>query len=97
MSLSSPAERIWLCIRLNKAGKWTCDRLTERTDYKCMAMTLKRKPNHPNGNVQKLTDNLFYPSAELIWLCIRLNNAGKWACDRDTEDDDFGKKKIKGS
>ena len=22
-----------------------------------------------------LTDNLFYPSAELIWLCIRLNNA----------------------
>ena len=40
-----------------------------------------------------LTDNLFYPSAERIWLCIRLNNAGKWACDRLTEDDDFGKKK----
>ena len=25
-----------------------------------------------------LTDNLFYPSAERIWLCIRLNNAGKY-------------------
>ena len=24
-----------------------------------------------------LTDNYFYPSAERIWLCIRLNNAGK--------------------
>ena len=23
-----------------------------------------------------LTDNKFYPSAERIWLCIRLNNAG---------------------
>ena len=27
-------------------------------------------------------------------MCIRLNNAGKWACDRLTEDVDFGKKKI---
>ena len=27
-----------------------------------------------------LTDNYFYPSAERIWLCVRLNNAGKWAC-----------------
>ena len=27
-----------------------------------------------------------------VWLCIRLNNAGKWACDRLTEDADFGKK-----
>ena len=35
-----------------------------------------------------LTDNI------RIWLCIRLNNAGKWACDRFTEDVDFGKKKI---
>ena len=26
------------------------------------------------------------------WLCIRLDNAGKWACDRLTEDADFGKK-----
>ena len=25
-----------------------------------------------------LTDNGFYPSAERIWLCIRLNNAGKY-------------------
>ena len=32
-------------------------------------------------------------SAERIWLCIRLNNAGKWACDWLTEDADFGKKK----
>ena len=40
-----------------------------------------------------LTDNWFYPSAERIWLCIRLNNARKWACDRLTEDADFGKKK----
>ena len=34
-----------------------------------------------------------YPSAEQIWLCIRLNNAGKWAWDRLTEDADFSKKK----
>ena len=27
-----------------------------------------------------------------IWLCIRLYNAGKWDCDRLTEDADFGKK-----
>ena len=27
-----------------------------------------------------LIDNLFYPSAERIWLCICLNNAGKY-CD----------------
>ena len=33
-----------------------------------------------------LTDNLFYPSAEQRWT--------KWACDRLTEDADFGKKKI---
>ena len=49
-----------------------------------------------NGNTQllpDLTDNQFYPSEERICLCIRLNNAGKWACDRLTEDDDFGKKK----
>ena len=39
-----------------------------------------------------LTDNAFYPSAERIWLCIRLNNAGKWAYDRLTEDADFGEK-----
>ena len=32
-----------------------------------------------------LTDNYFYPSAERIQLGIRLNNAGKWACDRLTE------------
>ena len=37
-----------------------------------------------------LTDNLFYPSAEQI----RLYNAGKSACDRLTENADFGKKKI---
>ena len=41
-----------------------------------------------------LTDNQFHLSAERIWLCIRLNNAGEWACDRFTEDVDFGKKKI---
>ena len=41
-----------------------------------------------------LTDNHFYPSAELIWLCTRLYNVGKWPCDRLTEDADFGKKKI---
>ena len=40
------------------------------------------------------TDNQFYPSAERIWLCIHLNNAGMWVGDRLTEDDDFGKKKI---
>ena len=39
-----------------------------------------------------LTDNWFYPSPERIWLCIRLNNAGKWDCDRLSEDADFGKK-----
>ena len=26
-----------------------------------------------------------------MWLFIRLNNAGKWMCDRLTEDADFGK------
>ena len=41
-----------------------------------------------------LTDNQFYPSAEQVWLCTRLNNAGKWACNRLTEDADFGKKKT---
>ena len=41
-----------------------------------------------------LTDNSFYPSAKRIWLRIRLNNAGKWVCDRFTENADFGKKKI---
>ena len=41
-----------------------------------------------------LTDNSLYLSAERIWLCICLNNAGKWACDRLTEDADFVKKKI---
>ena len=30
-----------------------------------------------------LTANKCYPSAERIWLCIRLNNAGKY-CDRST-------------
>ena len=39
-----------------------------------------------------LTDNEFYPFAERIWLCIRFNKAGKWACDRLTEDADFGKR-----
>ena len=39
-----------------------------------------------------LTDNSLYPSAERIWLCIRF---AKWACDRLTEDDVFGKKKKK--
>ena len=38
-----------------------------------------------------LTDNKFYPSAELIWLCIRF---AKWAFDRFTEDADFGKNII---
>ena len=38
------------------------------------------------------TDNYFHPSAERIWLCIRLNNAGKWAYDCLTEDADFAKK-----
>ena len=41
-----------------------------------------------------LTDNLFYPSTERVWLCIRLNNAGKWVYDRLTADADFGKKVI---
>ena len=40
-----------------------------------------------------LTDNWFYPSTERIWLCIRLNNAEKLACDRLTEYNDFSKKK----
>ena len=30
-----------------------------------------------------LIDNYFYPSAKRIWLCLRLNNAGKY-CDRST-------------
>ena len=50
-----------------------------------------------NGNTQlmsDLTDNQFYPSVERIWLCIRLNNSGKWAWDRIKDDADFGKKKI---
>ena len=37
-----------------------------------------------------LTDNSLYPSAERIWLCICF---AKCACDRLTEDADFGKKK----
>ena len=41
-----------------------------------------------------LTDNWFYPSAERIWLRIRLNNAEKWASDRLTVDVDFGKKNL---
>ena len=41
-----------------------------------------------------LTDNQFYPSTERIWLCIRLNNAGKWVSDRLAEDADFGKKSF---
>ena len=40
-----------------------------------------------------LTDNKFYPSAERIWLCILMNNTGKLALDRLTEDADFEKKK----
>ena len=27
------AERIWLCIRWNNAGKWTCDQRTEDADF----------------------------------------------------------------
>ena len=27
-------------------------------------------------------------------MCLRLNNAGKWVCDRFTEDVDFGKNII---
>ena len=38
-----------------------------------------------------LTDNYFYPTAERIWLCIRLNNAGKYC---DITFVDFGKKTI---
>ena len=38
-----------------------------------------------------LTENWFYLSAELIWLCIRF---AKWTRNRRTEDSDFGKKKI---
>ena len=34
-------------------------------------------------------------SAERICLCIRLNNAGKWICDRLTEDADFGKSSLR--
>ena len=50
-----------------------------------------------NGNTQLLSDlidNQFYPSAERIWSCIGLNNAGKWVCQRFTEDADFDKKII---
>ena len=50
-----------------------------------------------NGNtwlMSGLTDNQIHPFAERIWLCIRLNNTGKWASDRLTKDDDFGKNKI---
>ena len=38
-----------------------------------------------------LPDNQFYPSAERIWLCIR---CAKWACNRLTENADFGKNII---
>ena len=31
--------------------------------------------------MSSLTDIWFYPSAERLWLCIRLYNAEKWACD----------------
>ena len=41
-----------------------------------------------------LTDNKVYHSVERIWLYIRLNNAGKGAYDRLTEDADFGKKIV---
>ena len=47
-----------------------------------------------NGNTQfmsDLTDNQFYPTAERFHLRFRF---AKWACDRLTEDADFGKKKI---
>ena len=36
-----------------------------------------------------LTGNKFYSSAKRIWMCIRFV---KWACDRLTEDVDFGKR-----
>ena len=42
-----------------------------------------------NGNTKlmsDLTDNYFYPTDERIWLCICLNNSGKWKCDRLAED-----------
>ena len=45
-----------------------------------------------NGNtllMSDLTDNSFYPSAERIWLCIRLSNAGKYC---GITFNDFGKK-----
>ena len=39
-----------------------------------------------------LTDNKFYPSGERVWLCTCMNNVGKRAFHRLTEDADFGKK-----
>ena len=27
------AERLWLCIRFNNAGKWPCDRLIEHAEF----------------------------------------------------------------
>ena len=50
-----------------------------------------------NGNTKLMSDltyNQFYPSAERIWLCIRLNNAGKQTSERLIEYADFGKKII---
>ena len=47
-----------------------------------------------NGNTQLMSDltgSQFYPSAERIWLCVRLNSAGKY-CDINFHD--FGKKKF---
>ena len=49
------------------------------------------KPTHPK-RVTVWCGFWFLPSAEWIWLCIRLNNAEKWACHRLTEDANFGKK-----
>ena len=41
--------------------------------------------------MSNLTDNLFYPAAERIWLRFRFAN---WASNRLPQDADFGKKII---
>ena len=44
-----------------------------------------------NGNKELMTDYQFYPSAERIWLCIRLYTL---RCARLTKDADFGNRII---
>ena len=92
------AERIWLCIRLNNAGKWASDQLTEDAEI-IFSDELhfdlggyKNKQNYsiwvtedPHAYIEKPT----YPKRVTVSLFVCFKNSGKWAYDRLTEDDEI--------